>query len=327
MSFQYHIYGLQVASSRQIKLLAEQNSRKTDLTVEWTNKKEETPDINLAWERTLTNDLKKRNGISFWNSESPEGSFKKLRFDTETFYLDFLLEPNKKKLWIIYDTGETETDLDSYFVGPALGCMLRLREIGCLHASVVEIDNQAVVILGKKRGGKSTTAAGFSRLGYKILADDLAPITSNGGNFIVHPGYPKIRIRPRSAAAFYTDKQINSLPIVYSHRDSRYISLETEGGFSAKPLPLGAIYLLGENNKENANPFIEPISPTEKLIRLNENTFGNYVVTQDLRKKEFQFLSELANKIPFRRLMFGHDLKTLPLQCQAIIEDFQRLKN
>lgn len=328
MSFSYYIYGLRLTSSRRINLLSEQFFDQTDLSVEWIDREEQAAaGDNLEWERVLTKDLEKRNGIALWQAAESEGVFKKICFATEHSSLDFLLSPDGKNLRIIYDCRESETDLDSYFVGPVLGCILRLLGTICLHASVVEIDKRAIVILGKKRSGKSTTAAGFSRLGYKVLADDLAAITLSGKTFVVHPAYSKIRVRAKSAQALYSESRLKLLPIVYSHRDSRYLSLETEGGFSNESLPLGAMYLLGETNEPGAAPFVEPIAAAEKIVRLNENTFGNYVVTKDLRKKEFLFLSDLANRIPFRRLVFGHDLDTLFRQCRAVAEDFRRLKN
>jgi hypothetical protein len=325
MSFQYKIYGLGLASSRSLNLLAEQQnqSTETDLSVHWTSDKGATPDESLKWERILTNDLREKKRVFLWTSETASGVYTKLRFLTDTAHIDFLLDGAKKNLWITHDRDEAESDLDSYFVGPALGCMLRLRGTICLHASAVNVGEKAVVFLAKKRGGKSTTAAGFHRLGYRVLSDDIAVITPREDGFFIQSGYSKIRLRADPAGLFKA--QVEQMPIVYRNRDSRYLSLEKGNDFSSDALPLAAIYLLGEINAGDTTPFVEPIAPAEKIVRLTENTFGSYVVNQELRRKEFVLLAALAKKVPFRRLMFGHDLRTLNAQCRTIVEDLRNL--
>lgn len=322
MSFQYQIYGLRLTSSRKIALLSEKSNAATDLSVFWTVDNTETPDPLLDWKQILTNDLKKRRGISLFRAQIENKIFSKLRFDTEeNGYIEFILSAGDKKLWTIHSQYDTPGDLDSYFVGPVLGCMLRLLGVVCLHASVINLDNRAVIIAGKKRGGKSTTAAAFARLGYKVLADDLAVVTPKISEFQIEAGYPKVRLRPKSLAAIHSGN-FNSFPTVYSHRDSRYSDLDD--GFCETALPLGAIYILGELADADAAPYVETVSPQEKLIRLNENTFGNYAITPDMRKREFEILSRLAIQVPIRRLLHGFNLQTLNLQCEAIIKDFRR---
>jgi hypothetical protein len=326
MSFQYKIYGLRLNSSRSINLLDEQQnqSEETDLFVHWSSEKSAMPHDSFKWERVLTNDLKRKKKISLWTSQTTNGVFTKLRFATDLSHIDFLLDGAKKNLWITHDRDEAESDLDSYFVGPALGCVLRLRGTICLHASAVNVGEKAVVFLAKKRGGKSTTAAGFHRLGYRVVSDDIAVITPRGDDYFIQSGYSKIRLRANPAAAFF-QAESERMPAVYKHRDSRYLSLEKGNDFSSDALPLAAIYLLGEINAGDTTPFVEPIAPSEKIVRLTENTFGSYVVNQGLRRKEFAFLAALAKKIPFRRLMFGHDLRTLDAQCRTILEDLPNL--
>lgn len=327
MSFQYKIYGLRIVSSRRISLLTEQRNGATDLTVYWATDKTETPDAALDWREISTDELKQRNGISLWESKTGAGVFTKLRYETEISNLDFVIDDLRKNLWVIHHTDESEIDLESLFVGPVLGCILRLLGTICLHASVVNIDGKAVVIMGGSTGGKSSTAAGIFQLGHQVLADDVAAITVRDNRYFVQPGYPKIRLRPEPAATLFREKEPSSLPMVYSDRDSRYLSLESESGFCSESRPLAALYLLDKRDEALTTPFIEPIEAHEKLIKLTENTFGSYMVYKDLRIKEFKFLAELAKKMPVRRLSFGNDLRTLPLQCRAIISDFRRLTN
>lgn len=316
MNFYYKIYGMVLSSTRSIGLLEEQPYSPVDLNVIWTTNSKETPDDSLPWVRIITRDLAYRKGISLYHASTVEGVYKKFCFREINLVLEFILHPVQNKLWVIYDKQENENDLDSYFVGPVLGSILRLKNVICLHASVICIDEKAVVIMGNKRSGKSTTAAAFTQLGFSILADDLAVISSINGVFFVESGYSSVRLRPASLEAIHS-KGDENFPLVYSFRNSRYA--DVRNNFHKSSLPLGSIYLLNNSSSYNSIPTIQTIPELEKIVRLNEHTFGNYVVTRELRKNEFHVLGKLASTIPFYSLVFAPDLQMLRLQCETII--------
>ncbi len=326
MSYYYRIYGLQITSSRPLSLLPAQPASQLDLSVVWTTDNSKTPDTKLKWNQLLTSELKKRNGITLWRAKDDDGVYTKLRYDTDTAFIDFILDPSRQKLWILHDERESQDDLQSYLVGPAIGCILRIRGTVCLHASVVNIDGHAVAIMGNKKAGKSTNAASLAQFGAPILSDDMAVLTQQDNKFIVHPGYPQVRLWQSSIEALYGENQ--KFPKVYTNRDKRYVQLgvegKNEGTFWTKSLPLSAIYFLDELNEQYSMPFIKEIPPKLKLMTLVKNTFGSYVVTDDLRQKEFEVLAHITKTIPIQSLMFGHDLATLPAQSQTIIDDFRK---
>jgi hypothetical protein len=322
MNFQYQIYGLSVNSSRKIGVLDEKQDLITDLSACWTTDISETPDAALHWHEVITNSLRARDRITYFKAQTAEGVYHKLRFVTDYGGFDVIISPAKDRLWMIYSADEPASNLDSYFIGAVLGCVLRLRGILCLHASVVRIQDMAVVFLGRKKSGKSTTAAALARHGYKVMADDIAAITTINNQFYVYPGYPKVRLRPKSLAVLHPGPQ-EQFASVHSHRDSRYSDILEH--FWETPLPLGAIYILGETVNDNDTPFVEPVN-AGGMVDLHSNTFGNYIITPDLRKQEFEELARIAMNIPIRRLHFGRNVELVDLQCTAIINDFLLLK-
>lgn len=328
MTHHYRVYGLHLRCNRELSLLPTSPEAKPDLDVHWSSTPDWSPDSGLEWRRVLTTELQQRIGISLWRAQSTGRSFTKLRYNTEKAHIDFILAPTLDELWVVHASAEPDSDLQAYFVGPALGCVLRLRGTLCLHASVVKIDDCAVAILGKKKSGKSTSAAGLALLGAAVLSDDMAVLTPHDGGFLVQPGYPQVRLWPRSIAALYPNRA--TLPKVYTTRDKRYLRLGSEGSaagaFWPSALPLAAIYVLGEIDNGDATPYIEALPPQEKLMTLVENVFGSYVVIEELRQREFVALGQVSKAIPLRRLMFGHDLATLPEQSRAIIEDVRSRK-
>lgn len=322
--YQYKIYGLNISSSRNISLLTKTNFSQTDLTVNWNVSTLDTPDNSLEWKPFTTEFLDKINEISIWQIETEKGLLTKVCFvKEENKNINFLLDESREKLRIYHHEKEPESDLESFFVGPVLGFVLRLRGAMCLHSSVVGIAGKAIAFLGHATAGKSTIAAGMANAGAEILADDAAVLTVEDDKFIVQSGYAKIRLRQK-AAEFLTDNP-EDLPIVYSTRESRYLSLENGNNFHSGSLPLAAIYILGEVSDDYKKPFIKPIKAQEKLMNLIKNTLGNYVVSGDLRAKEFEVLSRIAQTIPMRKLHYAHDIKTLPKQCELIVKDFYNI--
>jgi lipocalin len=320
MSFQYSLYGLQFDSTLAISILAETVNSRADLTVTWVDNINNTPDRHLNWESIITNELKKRKRLEFFRAYTEEGHYSKVSFINEDYNLDFLLSPDKRQLWIIYDKDEAINNLESYFVGPILGCVLRMMGTICLHASVININGKAIILSGDKRSGKSTTAAAFVKMGYSVLADDVAVITEREDGFYVEPGYSKVRLRPASVAFIYPNN-MESLPMVYTRRDSRYMGIENN--FCDTALPLGAIYLMDKNDDGPKNCIVEKLSMQSKLINLCKNTFGAYVVTKDMRKQEFDLLGKIAHKEKVSKLFIINGLENLYKQCQAIIDDLK----
>lgn len=322
--YQYQIYGLNINSSRKINLLNEFSFLKADLTVDWNTSNFDTPDQTFDWKPVSTELLDKLRDIEMWRTVNEKGSFTKICFKLEEIKeLNFIVDESTENLLIHHHETMLESDIESHFVGPVLSFILRLRGVVCLHSSVVGLDGKAIAFPGHATAGKSTIAAGMADAGAEILADDIAVLCPKDGAFFVQSGYSKIRLRPQ-AAAFLTNNT-ESLPMVYSYRESRYASLENTGKFQTEPLPLAAIYVLGDFRNDYMEPFIKPVESHEKMIYLIQNTSGSYVVNGDSRAKEFRVLAEIAKTIPIRKLHYAHDITTLPKQCEIIIEDFRKI--
>ncbi len=322
--FQYQIYGLRIESVREIDLLDRALNTGVDLRIEWHQHASGSPETGIKWNQLITDELKTRNGITLWQSASDPDPFTMLQFDEGGGrFLNFVLNPQMNELSIYYTEDELKADLESFLVGPVLGFVLRMKQIVCLHSSVVEIDGRAVALIGQKTTGKSTTAAGLSRFGARPLADDMAVLEFDDETISVESGYSYLRLRPTSAKFMNTDGR--ELPIVYSDRNSRYFSLEDGDSFHAGKLPLAAIIVLGEIDDKYEVPRIEELEPQQRLVRLVENTFGSYAVFGGARAAEFTKLARLAATIPMRKLLYSHNIETLPAQCELIIEHVKEL--
>jgi hypothetical protein len=192
----------------------------------------------------------------------------------------------------------------------------------CLHASVVCVANNAIAFIGPGGSGKSTTAAGFTKLGYPILADDVAALKDNGDSFTVQPGYPHLRLWPSSVQFLYGHSEALPRLVPKSTWDKCYLNLsETEQNFQQDELPLTAAYFLDERANDSAAPSIHSLSPGDALMRLVSNSYANYLLDRNLREREFLLLTRLSRSIPMKRLVPHTDSDCLLDLCALVLDD------
>jgi ABC-type cobalamin/Fe3+-siderophores transport system ATPase subunit len=198
--------------------------------------------------------------------------------------------------------------------------VLLLRGCISLHACAVAVDDRAIALVGPAGSGKSTTAAAFAERGYAILAEDVVTLQDRGDEFLVQPGYPSIRLWPSSVEALYGTAA--SLPRLTPTWDKRYLDLTQEKyEFQQQPLPLAAIYLLGERQDDRA-PAVNEIASTEQLMSLVANTYATYLMDKTMRAREFVILGRVRKSVPIKRVTPHSDPARIGELCQTIIEDF-----
>ena len=243
------------------------------------------------------------------------------------FYSDgvrFAVDRHGRDVWGDWPENYTLEDACTYLLGPVIGFVLRLRGVTCLHASAVAVGEHAIALVGVPGAGKSTTAAAFASCGFSVISDDLAALADDGGDFLVQPGYPRVNLWPDSVRALFGSAE--ALPRITPTWDKHYVALGTNGlGFAAKPLPLGAIYLLGEREDALAAPMVEEMAGGDALAALVANTYVNYLLDRDMRSREFDVLSRVVTRIPIRRVRTPADPSAVFEVCRVITADARQL--
>jgi hypothetical protein len=234
---------------------------------------------------------------------------------------EFFIRHDTKEVWATWPAHLSLEDTLIYFLGPIMGFILRLRGTLGLHASSVVHAGKAFALLGISEAGKSTTAAMFAKLGYKVLSDDLSALDIRDGVYWVQPGYPYVRLWPESAEILFGSSE--ALPRLTPTWEKCYFDLMPSNAFQRQPVPLAAIYFLGKRSQEE--PSITPIVPSEAFMTLLASTNANYLLTKDMRAKEFSVLSRLVADIPLRQVQPSTDPTRLAALCHLILEDFENL--
>ena len=215
----------------------------------------------------------------------------------------------------------TLADASIYLLGPVLGIVLRLRGDVCLHGSVVELDNEAIGLLGPEGAGKSSTAAALAREGQRVLSDDLLVVNREGDRFYAEPGYPLLRLWPQSVGALYGSPE--AMPQLVESWDKRYLDLETTGAFAERRLPLAAIYVLGERRAGLTRAITEPLSQRQALLELVANSFAGRLPGASARRSEFELLGPLTATIPVRRLVLGSNWEAVGDLARKLRDDLR----
>jgi hypothetical protein len=254
--------------------------------------------------------------------KTADGGFLRLAYYDD---IQFWLEREGKSVWAVWPAASTLEDTTSYLLGPVFGLLLRLRGVTCLHASAVSIENRCVAFVGAEGAGKSTTAAAFARDGRAVISDDVVALVESSEGFRVMPAYPHLCLWPDSVEMLYGSAE--ALPRFSTGWEKRRLAVGDQGTrFEERPLPLGAIYLLGERRPDPA-PFVEGVGPQAGLLSLVADTFANKILDREMRAREFAVLGRLVTTVPIRRLHPHNDASQLRELCAVIREDFASLHN
>jgi hypothetical protein len=315
----YRVYGLRLRTNRAIPgLIALPNTESFDVSIEFC------PNL---WEKTLapqtvlfTSPAQTQSGEYFLKVWRQDDIYY-IRHTNEKGYVQFKINSTGSQVQVVWSQNLPENDMVAYLLGPVLGCVLRLRQITCLHAGVVAVGNTAIAIIGPKGAGKSTSIAFLAQQGHAVLTDDIAPLVEIDGQFFVQPGYPRLRLWPNTIEALGLN--VNQLPPVLSFAEKRYLNLtpkneSSQWQFQPEPLPLTAIYLLDTPNQEI---LINPLPQRTNLISLVRNTYADYMLDRVRRQRDFEVLGRLATTTVLRQTTLPNSLEGLPQFYEAILKN------
>lgn len=212
--------------------------------------------------------------------------------------------------------------IESYFLGTVISFWLECRGIPTLHSSAVTKGNHTLAILGRAGAGKSTLTAAMVRGGCSLLSEGILAVEKREETFFGRPGIPELRLWPDAAEYFLGNYE--DLEKVSPEFEKRRISVEKKGfgTFYGVSRPMTHIYL--PERREETKIEILPISPRNATIELIRHSFSPAVVeAAGFGPRRLGFLSQMASRIPVRRVIYPNGLEHLPLVCEAIIKDVE----
>jgi hypothetical protein len=314
MDYRCSIYGLGIVTNRIIPGVPASTIASEDLRISFGSLP--------AWFHTTPGEACY---VADYKSECGEPALRVFRLLDGKYYrfyyadqTQFVIDRSGSEVWAEWSSPLTIEDTATYLLGPVLGFVMLLRGVVCLHASAVAIGNEAIALVGPAGTGKSTTAAAFAERGYSVLAEDVVTLDDRGDRFLVRPGYPCIRLWPPAVKALYGSE--THLPKLTPNWDKCYLDLSER--FQGEPLPLAAIYQLGERRHDSVAPFVEKLDRTEGLMALVANTYATKLMDKQMRAREFELLTRVVGNVSVRRVTPHADPGRLRDLCNKILGDF-----
>lgn len=190
-----------------------------------------------------------------------------------------------------------------------------------LHGSAVSIgageEAGAVAFLGLSRGGKTTLAGSFAKLGHPFLTEDVIDLQPGEGEYWLQPKRSKLRLFADSA------RLLLGSDTAFADEDRKQ---DVEAGdalpFASSPAPLRQIYVLGTDH--DAELSIRRFSLQEALSALMPHAFILDVEDKARLRGHFSRLADLSQDIGCFALDYRRQYEELPRVQEAILANFHQ---
>jgi hypothetical protein len=193
-------------------------------------------------------------------------------------------------------------------LGAVMAVLMQMRGAFTLHASAVAMNGSAIIFMGDKTAGKSTTAGGMAAAGYTFLTDDVVAITDPAGDADVLPGYPMIKLTDAAIDAFGRE-QFELIPTNVDGFDKRRARLIAP--FPNLPVRPAAAFVL----QRGRAAAIEPLDAKDRfqcLMRFSYAArFGGELLKGRSAVGHMEHCAALSQRMLVARLVVPDNLEEL----------------
>ncbi|WLQ13944.1 hypothetical protein O5O45_29915 [Hahella aquimaris] len=181
----------------------------------------------------------------------------------------------------------------AHVLGSCLGAILQWRRRLVLHASAVRLPHGgALLFCGHKTAGKSSMAGLFYHKGYDLLSDDICPLSLEGSDVSLYPGFPRLKLSPEILLTMgETAENYPRLP--FNTRIKH--CFPARRNFSLEKAFVQKIYILKEGRELN----LRQLTPQEALAGLFEHCFRKvFLVSHEQLQMLLSACAALAGVTP-----------------------------
>ncbi len=163
-------------------------------------------------------------------------------------------------------------------------------------------------------------AASFVQSGYPLVCDDCLALSGNRA-IMTLPGYPGLRLWDDSIRALGASSS-NLKPVAQYTMKSRWQD-SRRSDFCSTKCRLARIYLLerARSSKRSDRPLIEDLAPGEALMGLVQVAYRLDITDRAMMRRQFQFLSNVAERVLVKRLIVPNDFSALAAVRAAVLHD------
>ncbi len=205
---------------------------------------------------------------------------------------------NGSKITVEPKAGCDEDELRLYLLGTCMGAIMMQRKILPLHGSAVVMNGKAYAFVGESGAGKSTLASAFLSKDYRLLSDDVIPVTLSPDHIpYITPAYPQQKLWLESLNELGLESS-RYRPVI--HRATKY-AVPVPAQFASEPIPLAGVFELVKTENEQIE--LVPTPKLERLLTLFRHTYRNFIITPSgLMQWHFTTTASILKKIDVYRL-------------------------
>lgn len=197
-------------------------------------------------------------------------------------------------------SGAAPGDIRLYLLGTVLGALMHQRGLLVLHAGAVEVNGQAMAFAGPSGAGKSTLVAHLRQRGYRLIGDDMLPISLDAAGMPwAQPGFARIKLWQDALRHLHHDPE----HLVRDHSRLEKFHLRVESELREAPLPLARVFVLS-NNVLDEDIRLEPFRGLDGVLTLVRASYKpRHVKGMGLGALQFQTCSRVASRAPVLKLV------------------------
>jgi hypothetical protein len=215
-------------------------------------------------------------------------------------------------------SGSPLESLEAYLTNFAVSAALIQLGEEPLHATVVEINDHAIGLLGASGAGKSTFAAVLMDRGAVLITDDLLRLTLQAGNAYAHHGPYRIKLFQHVA-----DRYLHQGTVLgqWSSPDKR-VFRPPNPRYQQGPRRLLALVHLAAPSPtvNNKGPVLERLVGFDLFQTILSSTMNCRLQTPDRLLRLFHFGDAVARAVPVYRLTYQRDFSIVN-QVAACVEE------
>jgi len=238
----------------------------------------------------------------------------------------FLVSPDGRRILYRRLRNATRESFSVYLLGQTLSFSLVVLGREPLHGTVVAIGGRAVAFLGDCGYGKSTLAAALLARRFPLLTDDLVVLDHRDGDWLVHPGVPRLKLFPAVLR-----RLLGPVPGTPMNGGTAKVVLPLAADQTMNEMVrLHALYVLSDPaasaRRTGPIPRIEPLSERDAFLEITRAAFNLFVLDRRRLSNQFAFAARLSATVPVRRLTYRRDLAALPTVCYALRDDVRSVR-
>jgi hypothetical protein len=187
-----------------------------------------------------------------------------------------------------------------------------------LHATVVEVNDHAIGLLGGSGAGKSTLAAVLVDRGAVLITDDMLRLTLQDSNAYAHHGPYRIKLFQHVADRYLPRGTVLGQWSFPDKRVFRPPNLRYQQG----PRPLLALVHLAAPSPpaNNKGPVLERLVGMDLFQTILSSSMNSRLHTPDRLQRLFHFGDAVARTVPVYRLTYRRDFSIVN-QVAACVEE------